>query len=57
MNTDPSLPHLSKGADDSLSLETPLDEALLRTLPPNPDEGPLEPTYLQLFLLKFMCPR
>ena len=25
-------------------------------LPPNPDEGPLESTYLQLFLLKYMCP-
>ncbi|KAG1656021.1 hypothetical protein FOA52_005649 [Chlamydomonas sp. UWO 241] len=28
----------------------------LYTLPPNADEGPLEPTYLHLFLLKYVCP-
>jgi hypothetical protein len=31
------------------------DEALYQ-LPPNPDEGPLDPTYIQLFMLKYVCP-
>ncbi len=25
-------------------------------LPPNTEEGPMDPTYLQLFLLKYVCP-
>ena len=44
----PSTLGLSRYADNTTFM--PLD------LPPNPDEGPLESTYLQLFLLKYMCP-
>jgi SET and MYND domain-containing protein len=44
------------GGDGSGGPQQAADQQALYQLPPNPDEGPLDPTYVHLFLLKYMCP-
>ncbi|KAG2495194.1 hypothetical protein HYH03_006800 [Edaphochlamys debaryana] len=45
------------GSGEACNGEVEMEEAIGPIMAPPGEEGPLEPAYLRLFLLKYMCPR